>query len=70
MCRYKEANPAVFTIVTFPFFFAVMFGDWGHGIVLTLVSMWLITNEKRLQSEVCSLVYYYTIEVSVIPCVL
>jgi V-type H+-transporting ATPase subunit a len=31
---YKEANPAVFTIVTFPFLYGVMFGDIGHGFIL------------------------------------
>lgn len=32
--KYLEANPAVLTIVTFPFFFGMMFGDMGHGSVL------------------------------------
>jgi len=32
--NYKEVNPTVFTIVTFPFAFGVMFGDIGHGLVL------------------------------------
>ena len=28
---YGEINPAVFSIVTFPFLFAMMYGDYGHG---------------------------------------
>jgi V-type H+-transporting ATPase subunit a len=31
---YKEANPAVFAIVTFPFLFGMMFGDLGHGSII------------------------------------
>jgi V-type H+-transporting ATPase subunit a len=38
---YKEANPAVFAIVTFPFLFGVMFGDVGHGSLLLLVGILL-----------------------------
>eukprot|EP00270_Netrium_digitus_P001329 TRINITY_DN1142_c0_g2_i1.p1 TRINITY_DN1142_c0_g2~~TRINITY_DN1142_c0_g2_i1.p1 ORF type:complete len:849 (+),score=282.14 TRINITY_DN1142_c0_g2_i1:60-2549(+) len=49
--RYREVNPAVFSIVTFPFLFAVMFGDWGHGIAMLLASFYLISQEKKFQGQ-------------------
>lgn len=52
VARYQEANPAVYSVVTFPFLFAVMFGDWGHGICLLLGALVLILREKRLSSQV------------------
>ncbi|XP_068319978.1 V-type proton ATPase subunit a3-like [Pyrus communis] len=51
VAKYQEANPAVYTIVTFPFLFAVMFGDWGHGICLLLATLYLIGREKKLSSQ-------------------
>jgi V-type H+-transporting ATPase subunit a len=48
IARYREANPAVFTIITFPFLFAVMFGDLGHGLLLLLVAGWLVLAEASL----------------------
>ncbi|KAH6836545.1 vacuolar proton ATPase A1 [Perilla frutescens var. hirtella] len=51
VAKYQEANPAVYTIITFPFLFAVMFGDWGHGICLLLGALVLIAREKRLGSQ-------------------
>ncbi|KAG6572057.1 V-type proton ATPase subunit a3, partial [Cucurbita argyrosperma subsp. sororia] len=51
VARYQEANPGVYTIVTFPFLFAVMFGDWGHGICLLLATLYFILREKKLSSQ-------------------
>ncbi|KAJ9178183.1 hypothetical protein P3X46_010088 [Hevea brasiliensis] len=51
VARYEEANPAVYTVVTFPFLFAVMFGDWGHGICLLMGALILIARESKLSSQ-------------------
>ncbi|XP_023767167.1 V-type proton ATPase subunit a3 [Lactuca sativa] len=51
VAKYREANPGLYTIVTFPFLFAVMFGDWGHGICLFLVTLFLIIREKKYSSQ-------------------
>ncbi|CAL5418373.1 unnamed protein product [Camellia sinensis] len=51
VANYQEANPGVYTIITFPFLFAVMFGDWGHGICLFLATLYFIFREKKLSSQ-------------------
>ncbi|XP_039024006.1 V-type proton ATPase subunit a3-like [Hibiscus syriacus] len=51
IAKYQEANPGVFTIITFPFLFAVMFGDWGHGIFLLLATSYFIIREKKISSQ-------------------
>lgn len=51
VARYQEANPAVYTVITFPFLFAVMFGDWGHGICLLLGALFLISRESKLNNQ-------------------
>ncbi|XP_037691993.1 V-type proton ATPase 116 kDa subunit a [Choloepus didactylus] len=48
---YREINPAPYTIITFPFLFAVMFGDCGHGAVMLLAALWMVLNERHLLSQ-------------------
>jgi V-type H+-transporting ATPase subunit a len=57
MARYKEVNPGLYTIISFPFLFAVMFGDFGHGSFMAAIGLTLVLNERKFQNnsnEVCS----------------
>ncbi|XP_073345723.1 V-type proton ATPase 116 kDa subunit a isoform X11 [Pagrus major] len=49
--NYREINPAPYTIITFPFLFAVMFGDMGHGLLMTCAALYLVIRESRLLSQ-------------------
>ncbi|XP_077383212.1 V-type proton ATPase 116 kDa subunit a isoform X1 [Festucalex cinctus] len=48
---YREINPAPYTIITFPFLFAVMFGDLGHGVLMTCAALYLVLRESRLIAQ-------------------
>ncbi|CAG7974630.1 unnamed protein product [Penicillium salamii] len=48
IAKYSEVNPGLYTVVTFPFLFAVMFGDCGHGFLMTMAASAMIFWEKKL----------------------
>jgi V-type H+-transporting ATPase subunit a len=60
--KYQEVNPGLPMIVTFPFLFAVMFGDFGHGIMMVLAALAMIYWEKPLsrgkQDELFAMAFY------------
>ncbi|KAJ4422324.1 H(+)-transporting V0 sector ATPase subunit a [Gnomoniopsis sp. IMI 355080] len=58
---YQEVNPAIPVIVTFPFLFAVMFGDFGHACIMLTAALAMIYWEKPLKKvtfELFAMVYY------------
>ena len=60
--KYTEVNPGLPTIVTFPFLFAVMFGDFGHGTLMFLAALTMIYFEKPMSktklNELVAMAFY------------
>lgn len=46
--RYKEINPGLFSIITFPFLFGIMFGDIGHGLLLFIGAVYICLFKEQI----------------------
>jgi len=53
--RYREINPGLFTVATFPFLFGVMFGDIMHGALLFVAGAYLLLYKEKIEKEKDSL---------------
>merc|ERR1711935_597318 len=57
--RYREVNPGLWTCVSFPYQFGVMFGDIGHGGLLFLAGICLVVFNKQLKYGPLHAALYY-----------
>eukprot|EP00826_Nyctotherus_ovalis_P045669 TRINITY_DN5077_c0_g1_i4.p1 TRINITY_DN5077_c0_g1~~TRINITY_DN5077_c0_g1_i4.p1 ORF type:complete len:436 (+),score=116.99 TRINITY_DN5077_c0_g1_i4:763-2070(+) len=46
--NYKEADPTLFTSISFPFLFGIMFGDLAHGLILLSFSIYICLRKEYL----------------------
>ncbi len=46
-----EFDPTMIFGIIFPIFFGIMVGDWGYGIVILLLAMWMVRKLQRPGSK-------------------
>lgn len=49
--RYGEINPAIYTTITFPFLFGIMYGDVGHGMCILFFALFLIFIYDKIKNK-------------------
>jgi len=55
MPSYNELNPTLLLLLTFPLIFGAMFGDVGHGLILTIAGLVLMLKKIKKLERLASL---------------
>lgn len=58
---YHKVNPAISVLITFPFLFAIMFGNFGHAHIMIFTALAIIYWEKPLKKvifELFAIIFY------------
>ncbi|MDD5173310.1 MAG: V-type ATPase 116kDa subunit family protein [Candidatus Omnitrophica bacterium] len=56
--RYGTIDPTIFVAISFLIMFGAMFGDLGHGLVLSAVSLFLWKSKKENVKQAGTLIFY------------
>lgn len=56
--RYGTIDPTIFVAISFLLMFGAMFGDAGHGIILSLISLFLWRSKKEKAKQAAALLFY------------
>jgi V-type H+-transporting ATPase subunit a len=56
---YKEANPLLVSLVTFPILFGMMFGDIGHGTLLFAAGAYLVWTHDTKNPGIFGVMRYF-----------